>query len=197
MEKLKQLSLAMKCVILGIVAVVLVTVLLLIVFKNSGKDTLEVQSALKDVLETSQLRTVEYKYNSIAEVKDGDTVKYYVAYNGKASVSLNFEDIEIVRDGEIIRVIVPEPTQIDINLEDDFDFLFMKKKYETETVYIEAKAACEKDLREKVNSSEAVKEAAKKSAEATIGALLEPFKAQLAEGEEFKIVFKTAEGEAK
>ena len=197
MEKLKQLSLAMKCVILGIVAVVLVAVLLLIVFTDSGKDTLEVQSALKDVIKISELRTVEYTYNSIAKAIDGDEIKYYVAYSGKAVATLNFDDIEFEQDEDIIYIKVPDPDDIKIELGTDFEFLFTKKKYETENVIVEAKRICEEDLAEKVKNNSAVKDAARESAKNTLNALMKPFEKQLPDGQRFDIVFVTAEGEVK
>ena len=54
------------------------------------------------------------------------------------------------------------------------DFIFLKKKYETETILSDAYSECLKDLSNKANKDDSLYDMAKENAESTIRALMEP-----------------------
>ncbi|MBO5318070.1 MAG: DUF4230 domain-containing protein [Oscillospiraceae bacterium] len=190
-ETIKNLSKTTRYLLLGVIAAILVAVLLLIVFSGSGDVTISVETSLKEMITSSQLRTAEYTYNSIAEIKDGDTTKYYVSYKGTVSAGFDFEKVEIVRDGGVIRIVVPDVDILEVVVDPGLDYIFIKKKYDTETTYAEATAACKQDLREKAEANETLLKTARESAKDTLMALIKPFESQLNEGESFEIVFDT------
>ena len=190
-ERIKTLNRTTKSIIVGGVAAILIVIILLVIFSGSGDVTISVETSLKEVITSSQLRTAEYTYNSIAEVKDGEKTKYYVSYKGTVNAGFDFEQVEIVRDGTTIQVIVPDVEILEVIVDPELDYIFIKDKYDTEQTYAEATEACKKDLREKADSNETLLKTARESAEDTLKALIKPFESQLSEGETFEIVFDT------
>lgn len=174
------------CLLLSVVGVILV----------SNKDAkLEIisESSLKEIIEIEELATLEYFYNSIAQVTEEDVekVKYHVAYEGTIRYGINFEGITISIDeqNKIINIVVPEVNLIDseVNIE-TLDFIFEKDKYEIETVVMEAKSICETDLENKASQNADLKKMAKENAIDTINALICPWIDQIAE--EYKVVVR-------
>ena len=106
---------------------------------NSGKVTTITESSLEQVLEISDLSTLDYTYNSITDVKDedGEMVKYHVAYEGAVTAGIDFEqlDISVYEDAKKIVITVPEASiqNIDVDM-GTMEFIFEKDKYATETV---------------------------------------------------------------
>ncbi len=190
-ERIKTLNRTTKALMLGAVVALLIVVVLLIVFSGSGDVTISVETSLKEMITSSQLRTAEYTYNSIAEVKDGDNTKYYVSYNGTVSAGFDFEKVEIVRDGKVIQIIVPDVQILEVIVDPELDYIFIKDKYDTEQTYAEATEACKDDLWVKAQTNETLLKTARESAEDTLEALIKPFESQLSEGESFEIVFDT------
>lgn len=194
LERIKSLNRATKFIVGGAIAAVLIAVLLMIVFSGSGDVTISVETSLKEMITSSQLRTAEYTYNSIADIKDGDKVKYHVSYKGTVSAGVDFEKIEVIREGNTIQIIVPEVQILEVVVDPELDYIFIKEKYDTETTYAEATEACKKDLLAKAQSNDTLLKTARESAEDTLKALMKPFESQLKDGESFKIVFKTEKG---
>lgn len=192
-ETIKNLSKTTRYLLLGAIAAILVAVLLLIVFSGSGEVTINIETSLKEIIASSEFKTAEYTYNSIAEIKDGDTTKYHVAYKGTVSAGFNFEDVKIERDGNAIKIVIPEIEIISVDVNTDMKYIFVKDKYDNEKTYSEAYNACCADLEEKAKANESLLATAKESAEDTITALIKPFEKQQNEGETFKIVFETTE----
>ena len=190
-ERIKTLNRTTRALMIGAVAALLIVVVLLIVFSGSGEVTISVETSLKEMITSSQLRTAEYTYNSIAEVKDGDNTKYYVSYNGTVSAGFDFEKVEIVRDGKAIQIIVPDVQILEVIVDPELDYIFIKDKYDTEQTYAEATEACKDDLWVKAQTNETLLKTARESAEDTLEALIKPFESQLSEGESFEIVFDT------
>jgi predicted RND superfamily exporter protein len=190
-ERLKTLNRTTWALMVGAVATILIVVVLLIVFSGSGDVTISVETSLKEMITSSQLRTAEYTYNSIAEVKDGDNTKYYVSYNGTVSAGFDFEKVQIVRDGKVIQIIVPDVQILEVIVDPELDYIFIKDKYDTEQTYAEATEACKEDLWVKAQTNETLLKTARESAEDTLEALIKPFESQLSEGESFEIVFDT------
>ena len=191
MERLKNMGRVGRYLSLGAVIVVLLLIVLLVIFSGSGKTTIDVETTLKEVILSSELKTAEYTYNSIAEIKDTKkgATKYYVAYKGSVGAGIDFEDIRIERHKDVLKVIIPEIEILSVNVETEMDYIFTKEKFNTEGTYAEAYNACIVDLEEKARGNETLLATAKQSVEDTIKALIKPFERHLNEGEEIEIVF--------
>ena len=192
---LKSITGIPKYLLLGAVGVVIVAVILLFVFAGGGETSIEVETALKEVVLASELRTAKYTYNSIAEIKDGDKTKYHAYYTGTVSMGVDFEEIEIKRNGDVIQVIIPQIEIQDVNVETKIDFIFVKEKYNTEKCFAEAYSVCEEDLKSKAAANETLLKTAKESVKNTLEALMKPFEQYLQEGETIEIVFADANKE--
>ena len=186
---LKSITGIKKYILLGAVGAAIVAVILLIVFAGGNKTTISAETALKEVVLASELRTSQYTYKSIAEIKDGEKTKYHTSYSGTVTMGVNFADIEIQKNGDVIQVIVPQIEIQEVNVATELDFIFVKEKYHTEDCYQEAYKACENDLRAKAAANETLMATAKESVKSTLEALMKPFEQYLQEGESFQIIF--------
>lgn len=189
---LKNLSKRTKHIIGGAIAGALTIIILIAVFYGSGSISISVETSLRDIIAISQLHTAEYTYNSIAVVQDGNKIKYHVAYKGTVSAGFDFENVKVVRDGKTLKVIVPDVEIMEVIVDPELDYIFVKKKYDTEETYAEATAACKKDLRAKAEGNETLLKTARESAEATLNALIKPFESRLETGETVEIIFSAA-----
>ena len=188
-SRFQSLGRATKYLLILAAGVAILSAVLLIIFSGSGKNTINIETSLKDIISSSELRTAEYTYNSIAEVKEGDTVKYHAAYKGTVSVGFDFSGVDIQRNGNVIQLTVPELEIQSTEVGTDIEFIFVKEKYNTENCYAEAYSVCEKDLTEKALASQALFDTAKDSAENTMRALIKPFEEHLEDGQTIEIVF--------
>lgn len=151
------------------------------VFKNkTAKITVLVESILKDAKDIGELETCQINYQSVAtttETKNKkEKLKYKTAYNGTVVAGID-EPINFSYDkqSKTVYVKVPKAKVLDTSVEiDSMDFIFAKRKHETETVSEEAYKSCLKDLNSKVRDNNLVQESAQKNAESTFRALLEP-----------------------
>jgi len=179
-------------IILGIV-ILIVLIVLIIGFKPGGvfrssqnKVSTVSKSSLEKVLETSQLTTLQYTYNAIAEVKKEffDTIKYHVAYEGTVQAGIDFEDIDIDINEEkkLITITLPEVSiqNVIVNAE-SMEYIFNDDKYETETVASEAYSACVKDLQTRAEKEVQLLQMAKDNARDAVQALIEPWVKQVDE----------------
>ena len=179
-------------IILGIV-ILIVLIVLIIGFKPGGvfrssqnKVSTVSKSSLEKVLETSQLTTLQYTYNAIAEVKKEffDTIKYHVAYEGTVQAGIDFEDIDIDINEEkkLITLTLPEVSiqNVIVNAE-SMEYIFNDDKYETETVASEAYSACVKDLQTRAEKEVQLLQMAKDNARDAVQALIEPWVKQVDE----------------
>ncbi len=175
-------------IIIVATSVVVLAILLSLILSGPGKLTTFSESSLKESFTIDELSTVEFIYNSIAEVKTTenkkDVVKYHVAYNGTVKAGFNFKDIKVSKDNKNKKYIVeiPEMKINSTNVKSDIEFIFTKNKYETETVYAEAYSACIKDLELKAKDNTTLLEMAKTNAISTIKALVKPWEENLPEG---------------
>lgn len=190
-ERIKTLDRSAKFLLIGAIAIIMIVIVLLIVFSGSGDVTISVETSLKELIASSDLRTAEYTYNSIAEVKDEDKTKYHVSYKGTVTAGFDFEKVEIVRQKNRIQIIVPDAKILEVIVDPELDYIFIKDKYDTEQTYAEATDACKKDLRSKAESNETLLKTAREGAEDTLEALIKPFESQLDDGQTFEIVFDT------
>ena len=177
-------------IILGIV-ILIVLIVLIIGFKPGGvfhssqnKVSTVSKSSLEKVLETSQLTTLQYTYNAIAEVKKEffDTIKYHVAYEGTVQAGIDFEDIDIDinKEKKIITITLPEVSiQNVIVSAESMEYIFNDDKYESETVASEAYSACVKDLQTRAEKEVQLLQMAKHNARDVVQALIEPWVKQV------------------
>ena len=93
LDRIKSLSRTTKYIFGGAIAVLLIAILLVVVFSGSGDVSISVETSLKEMITTSQLRTAEYTYNSIADITDDDKVKYHVSYKGTVTAGVDFENV--------------------------------------------------------------------------------------------------------
>ena len=171
----------------GVILIIIVAIILGIMLQpKEGEFTVISESSLREVLEIEELSTLEYFYNSIAtqNIKDSDKIKYHVRYEGMVRLGIEFDDIAINVDDDNKKIIVtvPEIKVIDCSVDQEtMEFIFIKEKYETESVLVEAYKLCKEDLEEKVVESNSLFELAKENAVSSIEALLLPWIEQVDE----------------
>ena len=187
----KILGLGTKLIAIIVIAVILAVVILIKV-SSDGKFTVSAESSLKEVIETSKLNTLEYIYNGIATSysKDKKTVEYYVYYKGKVKASIDFSKVEVdVKKGDKKIIVTLPPLMIeDPIIENDLQYIFTKKKYETEEIVKEAYPLCKEDINNKVKTDKFFKKSAEDSAKSTITALTKPIVNTF--GDEYEIVIE-------
>ena len=187
LESFKNNSLRKNCIIFGTTfAIIVIIALSIFISKGSGKVLIDVENSLKEVITCSEMKTVEFTYNSIAEAKDEDNTKYYVSYKGRVTASFDLDSVSILKYNKDIIISIP-----DIQLDDPYiipgslDFIFLKNKYENETVSAEALTLCANDLKNKSTSNKTLIKSAEDSARSALLALTKPFESQLDVGGKF------------
>ena len=175
--------------ILITIGVIALAIILSVVFKKEKEVTTIAEASLREVIETSELSTVEFIYNSTTTVKnDKGKPKYHIAYEGTVKAGFDFNKIKLEKDekNKKIVVIIPEIKINAVNINDkSFDFIFMKDKYDTENTFQEAYKACYKDLENKAKSNENIKKMAYDNAVDTMNAILMPLEEKIPAGYEF------------
>ncbi|MBR7133907.1 MAG: DUF4230 domain-containing protein [Clostridia bacterium] len=158
----------------------------------SSPDSAEFASktSLKKVLDSADFSTAEYTYNSIATVMEKENVKYYVAYEGTVKAGFDFEKIDVTEKDKKITITIPEVDIISVDVDENMEYMFTKKKYEKENTYQEAYSACVKDLKEKAKNNETLNKTAEDSAIETVKALIKPWEKKLKKG--YSVEIKTA-----
>lgn len=149
--------------------------------------SVEVESttSIEDIIEISELQTLNYEYNAICRVYDTDgvTPKYYVAYEGDVTLGVDLSDLVITYGDEnnhLITIIIPEVSILSCTVDaGTMDYIFTDPDYDTAEVPIEAHALCEQDLINKVNADDTMFEIARDNTEAAINALTSPLVNQL------------------
>ena len=135
--------------------------------------------SVRETIEKSDLSTVKYTHNAVVTKKDkkGKEDAYYIAYKGiiKAGIDLDKVDVKVYKEKKKITVTVPEAKITKVYVEEgDLDFIFKKRGYETETVYVDALIACQKDLRAESKRKDILEKAGEESKN-RIRALIEPW----------------------
>lgn len=153
--------------------------------QKDGKLTVVSRSSLEQVIEISELPTVEYTYNAVAKKADAnEKVLYYVSYNGFVTAGIDFSKItfDISEDEENPRVTIhlPEVTIQDCRVDmGSMKFIFKDSGSKTETVSEEAYKVCKADLQSRVTSENELFSIAKENAQAAVKGLYEPWIRQL------------------
>ena len=193
-EKDENIYKKVKKIFIFLVILVVIIIVNAIITKN-GKVTTISESALKEMFEISDFSTVEYPYNSIVTVSnDKNEAMYYIAYKGLVKIGFDFNEIKVTSDQKEKKIYINIPdikvntVSIDSSDKESLDFIFIKEKYNTETIFQEAYRKSIEDLEKKANENEQIKEMANKHAIETIEAFIEPWKSQLPK--DYKIEYK-------
>jgi hypothetical protein len=159
---------------------------------KEGEVATVTESMLEETVRKGSLYTAEYPYNGYTAVydEDGETVKYYVAYEGTVKAGFDVRKIEVFLDEEsnTIYIRLPEAavTGPQVN-PGTMEYIFEDEKYNTETVAQEAyRAACE-DLAERARVDTDIRANAEESAKAAEKALVEPWVNQMERGTEYTV----------
>lgn len=176
----------MMIIVVALIALVILGIYLKItVFTNKeGTVTTISTASLKNVIAISELSTLDYTYNAIAKVyeEDGSQIKYYVSYEGKAIAGIDFDKIRFVvkEETKTVSIILPEVEIQDAMVDmGTLDYIFIKEKYNTETVSQEAYKASKADLEKRLTEETELYKMAKENAISAIKALYEPWIAQI------------------
>ena len=168
------------------------------IFENKeGKVTTISTASLKEILGTGDLAVLKNFYNSYATVydEDGETVKYYVAYEGTIRLGIDFEKIKTSTDEKKkqMTILLPRAEILDVNVKPDtMEYIFTSDSYETETVSAEAFKECNKDLKIKAGDAEELLSQAEENAKDVVSAFVQPLKESL--GSEYKIKIEFQNG---
>lgn len=172
----KKLGKGTKLIISGVATVIVVAILLVIIFAPVGRTTFDAKTTLQEILEISNLSTVQYTYNGVAEVKNEEETKYYVYYEGKVRAGFDISQVEVIQNEDNMIATIPALTIHTVEVDEgSMDYIFLKSKYDTETTFAEALNACKKDLLEELEDNTTFIETGRDSARDTILALMEPF----------------------
>lgn len=182
--------------IVGAILLCGIIIIMIIMFGRSGKMAVSAESSLKEILDTEDLSTAVYTYNSIVAVTDENTVKYHVAYKGTVKAGFSFDEIQVCETDKTISIVLPEIKINSVNVNTDMDYIFTKKKYDTEKTYAEAYNACCKDLEEKAKHNQTLLDTAHDNAIETLTALIKPWKESFDNGLTIDIQYnENTEGE--
>ncbi len=163
---------------------------------NENKLTITTKSSLEKIMEINKLSTIEYTYNAIVtkykndEVKE-DNVEYYVAYNGKVTAGIDFNEINIDVDYKEKKIYVTLPnveiheTNVDMGT---LDYIHEKNVPEKDSISQEAYKLCKNDLRERAQNETELLSNAEENAKSAIEALLKPWVESV--DKEFQIEFR-------
>ena len=192
----KNCSKKVKISLMAVVALLLVGIICIIIFAPSGKTNISIETSLKEVFETSKLSTAEYTYNSIVAVPidsskpaEEENLKCQVAYKGTVKSGFDFKQINIVEKENALYVIVPKISIQSVDVKTDLEYIFIKKKYDTENTYAELLNICRDDLEYKAKNNKTFYETAVDSAVETVTAITKPFEKQLEDGMTIQVVY--------
>lgn len=196
LKKLKDLNKIKKVIIIAFALIIIILLIIIsikiTVDKKSRKPEIITQVNLTQILNVSNLSTVELVYNGITDVqntKNPDKIDYYVSYESKISAGFDFKKINLTVDNnqKIISVELPAmTTTVNVDIA-SLDFIFENKKTNKDTVLQDAYKKCIEDATVESSTKSDIYETAKQNAENTIEALIMPFVNEI--DSEYKIVF--------
>jgi hypothetical protein len=182
-EEARSVKRKLKTLIVLLVIAAVIFCILFTVFKllpnREGQIDVVSEHNVKETIQTSDLSTVKYTYNAVVTEKDkkGKNDAYYIAYNGtiEAGIDLDKVQVEVDKDNKEIMITIPDAKITGTYVEEgDLDYIFKKKKYETEKVYATALKACQEDLK-KESKRKDILEKAKEISKDKVRALIEPW----------------------
>lgn len=178
------LNKTLRLVILGALLVILV--LAIMFFKNlfspkESKIEIDVKSSLEDLIEISELNTLQYTYNAVAETyheNDPSKVVYYTSYEGVVKAGIDTQEIDVKVDDQKKEILVSLPdvriNSVTVDLA-SMDHIFNDKAYDNKDVAARDTIATEKDLMKKVSEDENLLKYARENAINFIKGLTTPF----------------------
>lgn len=98
-QKHKRLLLIIFVVVIVLVVTIVTTIMLGSKEENKGITTIS-EASLKEVIEVSELSTLEYTYNSHTFKANKKEVEYYVAYKGTVQLGFDFSQLTVNTDHE-------------------------------------------------------------------------------------------------
>ncbi|MBR0455792.1 MAG: DUF4230 domain-containing protein [Firmicutes bacterium] len=181
-EEVRSVKRRLKVLIVVLVIAALIFCILFTLFKllpnREGPIDVVSEHNVMETIQKSDLTTVEYTYNSVVTQKDkkGKDDAYYVAYKGtiEAGIDLDKVDVKVDKENKKIMITLPD-IKVDPHVEaSSLDYIFKKKKYETEKIFSEALKSCEKDLNKESKRKDILEKATEESEE-SIRAMIEPW----------------------
>lgn len=138
------------------------------------------ESALKQIINISDLSTFQVTYRGVAEVmneKNPEKVSYYILYHAKAYAGIDFSQIKVQKDDENKKILLtlPEVTisdpEVDIT---SLEYMFLDQKADNVGITEQAYKACEEDVVEESKTQENIYELARDNAQNVLKALTNP-----------------------
>ena len=185
-----------KIILFIIIIALIVLTISFIRVHNENRLTITTKSSLEKIIEINKLSTIEYTYNAIVakykddEVKD-DNVEYYVAYNGKVTAGIDFNEvnIDVNYKEKKIYITLPNVEIHEINVDmGTLDYIYEKNTSEKDSISQEAYKLCKNDLRERAKNETELLVNANENAKSAIEALIKPRIESV--DKEFQIEFK-------
>ena len=183
LEEVRSVKRKIKVLLVLLLIAALIFCILFTLFKllpnSEGRIDVVSKHNVVETIKKSDLSTVKYTYNAVVTVKDkkGKDDAYYVAYKGiiKAGIDLDKVKVKVDKENKEISITLPDAKITERYVEEGgLDYIFKKKKYETEKVYADALKACQKDLK-KESKRDGILEKANEESEDQIRALIEPW----------------------
>lgn len=144
------------------------------------------EHSINKILDIEELHMASYPYKGKTEkiiqkeTKNGKTKSeclYHVTYTGHVQLGTTEKlQASVDEENKTITVSIPEPRILELSVDfDSIDYIFMKGKYETETVSEDSYRLCLNDMRENLEMDKSMMKKAKKNTENLVQALLRPF----------------------
>lgn len=179
---IKGLSKKTKVITTVVMAVIIfISAFILISQNKEGQLTTISESSLQKIIEINELSTVDYTYNATTTqyVEDNtDEVKYYVAYEGTVTAGIDFHEIgiDVNEEEKIVTITIPEVEIHGVRVDmGTMDYIFVKDKFETETISQEAYKLCKADLKKRIEKEELLYNTARENAISSVEALFKPW----------------------
>lgn len=159
---------------------------------EEGEVATVTESLLERSVKRSRLYTAEYPYNGYTAVygEDRETVKYYVAYEGRVKAGIDVSKIEVSLEEETRTILIWLP---EVKVEEPWvdpgtmEYIFEDDKYNTETAAQESYKAALADLKERVSGDTKLMDTAAENAKISAIALAEPWLDGLGDGVEYTV----------
>lgn len=132
---------------------------------------------LEDVLKISQLRTMTYKYDSIASVTEGDRPLYYIAYKGTVVLGIDAKDIKLNVDWKTktVKLTLPEVKILETNVDaSTLEFMIIDDFYNIPSITSTAQHTCISDLKSKLPADTIMFDLAKENTLKEVEAMVNP-----------------------
>lgn len=153
---------------------------------GSEKEVTTISDAMvTEVLEISELSTVEYTYNAVAQAftEDQTDIRYYVAYEGRVKAGIDFSKVKISVNNEEKKITIKLP---DVRITEctvdtgTLEYIFTDEKYDDpQVVPPEAYKLCQADLKKRANEEKEMLTLGRENAVAAIEGLIKPWVQQV------------------